>query len=155
MIKGIKGFTLIELVTVIIILAVIGVIIAPKFSNDGFKESADLTNFLVNIKFVRGKSMVEGGGWNIQINLASKNYGIYNNQGSLAELPNGSKNPVKVNQSISYISSDTLTDNKIYFNNLGQPTLSDNHSDLIKHKITINIDGRNVFIEPYSGGIYE
>ena len=155
MIKNCKGFTLIELVTVIIILAVVGVIVAPKFSNDGFKESADIADFLVNVKFVRGKSMVEGGGWSFKISSTNRNYEIYDNDGNLAELPSGDKNPVKVTQSISYITQDTLVNNRLYFNSLGQPSLSDNGSNLAKHKITINIDGKKVFIEPFSGGIYE
>ncbi len=155
MIKDKRGFTVIELVTVIIILAVVGVIVAPKFSNDGFKESADVTNFLINVKFARGKSMVEGGGWSFKINSTNRNYEIFDNDGNHAELPSGEKNPVNITQSISFSAQDTLVNNRLYFNSLGQPTLNDNGSTLAKHKIIININGKKIFIDPFSGGIYE
>ena len=155
MIKNSKGFTLIELVTIIMLLAVVGIIVAPKFSNDGFKESADVTNFLVNVKFARGKSMVEGGGWSFKINSTNRNYEIFDNDGNHVELPSRGKNPVNVTQSIIYIAQDTLVNNRLYFNSLGQPTLNDNGSILAKHKIIININGKKIFIDPFSGGIYE
>ncbi len=150
-----KGFTLIELISIIIILAVIGMFVVPKFFGNDFKKSADFTNFSVNIKYARGKSMVEGGGWSIKINSSAKNYEIYDNNNQLAELPSGDKNPVNVHNSISYTCLDTLNDDRFYFNNLGQPALSDNNSDLIRHRIIVEINGRKLNIEPFSGGIYE
>ena len=56
----VNGFTLIELITVIVIIGIISLAIIPKISITTFKESSDADIFLSNIRFAQHESMITG-----------------------------------------------------------------------------------------------
>ena len=143
------GFTLIELIIIIVLAGIISVFIIPRIDIGIFKESADIDQFISNVRFAQHKSMITGTKWRIKI-ISSKKYFIDNdtdNNNPFPKLPGGD-NPVEVNTSIS---SSGI--NEIYFDFLGRPVNSS--GNLIKTQIIISIGSENIVIEPYSGGVYK
>jgi MSHA pilin protein MshC len=150
------GFTLVELVIIILIVGIIAVVVAPRFTTSGFNESAELTEFIINAKYARHKAMVTGNLIGIKFD-SNKSYSIVDSAGDVINLPSSEKNPIEIKGSISYTvdSGQTLTNDTVYFNYMGKPLISTNNDDELTGIINININGFNVKIEPYSGGIYQ
>ena len=148
-----KAFTLIELIIVIVILGIIAVVVLPRVSFDGYKQEADATRFLSDIKYVQHKSMVVGSNWSIRFN--SNSYDLLDQDGNIAEMETGD-NPVKIKGTLSYTinSGQNLNNQKLYFDYLGRP-LVDNSGTLLTGKLKATISGYTIIIEPYSGGIYK
>jgi prepilin-type N-terminal cleavage/methylation domain-containing protein len=151
-IRNNTAFTLIEMIIVIVILGVIAVAVAPKASFDGYKEEADVTRFLTDIKYVQHKSMVTGDNWSIKLNTNS--YELLDKDGNLAEIETG-ENPVNIKGTLSYSidSGQNLIANRLFFDYLGRPLIDSNN--LLMGKLHIRISGYNLIVEPYSGGIYK
>lgn len=144
----VNGFTLIELITVIVIIGIISLAIIPKISITTFKESSDADIFLSNIRFAQHESMITGHNWRVKI-ISSKKYIVDNDSNDSNGLPHlpGGDNPVSVETSIS---GSPL--NEIYFDYLGRPV--DENGKLITKKTIITINKKRVIIEPFSGGVY-
>ena len=63
--KAVKGFTLIELVIVILILAILSVTVVPKFlSSNGFSEYAYRSDAIAKLRLIQIKAMQQTGGNN-------------------------------------------------------------------------------------------
>ena len=142
-----KGFTLVELIIIIVLVGILAVFVVPKIGIDTFKESADVDRFLSNVRYAQHESMITGQNWRIKI-LSSSQYIVDNDSddSTLPQLPDG-KNPVNVKTSISSSGA-----NEIFFDYLGRPINSS--GNLITTQTTILIQSVNVIIEPYSGGVY-
>jgi MSHA pilin protein MshC len=149
------GFTLVELVIVILIVGIIALVVAPRFTTSGFNEDADVTRFLINVKYARHRSMVTGNLFGVKFD-SLKTYSIVDSDGNTIELPSGDKNPIEIKGTITYSvdSGQSLTDNTLYFDYMGKPLVS-NTNDELTGKLNINISTFKVVIEPYSGGIYQ
>lgn len=142
-----KGFTLVELIIIIVLVGILAVFVVPKIDIETFKESADVDRFLANVRYAQHKSMITGHNWRLKI-ISSNEYIIDNdsNDSTLPQIPDG-ENPVKVNTSISSSGSD-----QIFFDYLGRPV--DSGGNLISSQTIFTINSQRVIIEPFSGGIY-
>ncbi|MEF3254446.1 MAG: hypothetical protein K6348_02600 [Deferribacterales bacterium] len=139
-----KGFTLVELVIIILLVGIIAMIVGPKVSIGDFKEETEKNSFIANIRYAQHKSMVVGGGWRVE--LGSKSYTIKDEEGKVVNLPGG-ENPV--NTSVGISSNYT----QFYFDYLGRPD-NDNDSkndNLINDNITITFGNGKVMINPAGG----
>ena len=148
--NSIKGFTLTELIVIIIIAGILALFIAPKLGINTFKESADVDNLLTIIRYAQYQSMVTGNNWRIKI-LSANAILVDNDSIDSNENPNlpGEDNPVKLNTSII---SNRM--NEIYFDWLGRPV--DSNGKLISTQINFIVNNsKTVIIEPFSGGVYE
>jgi len=148
--SSIKGFTLTELIVIIVIAGILALFIAPKLGINTFKESADIDNLITNIRYAQYQSMVTGYNWRIKI-LNSKTFLIDNDSIDSNENPKilGENNPVRLNTSIT-----SYNRNEIYFDWLGRPVNS--QGKLITTPINITIDNsKTIVVDPYSGGVYD
>ncbi len=144
-----QGFTLVEILIILALIAIVSMAIVPKIGMKGFKSIADADSFISYARYAQQESMVTGNNWRIIINSGAKQYILDNDSDDKNSLPRipGGDNPVSVNTSIS------STMNEFYFDYLGRPVTASN--SLITTEIKINIDSQIIIIEPYSGGIYE
>lgn len=150
-----SGFTLVELIIVIVLIGILSVVVAPRISIEGFDAEADITRFMINVKYTRHRAMVTGGDWGIILDTSNDRYTIIDDTGIAAQLPSGRDNPIVLSGDLSYTIAGGLINNTVFFNNLGQPTASVDNTDLLLNDITISIGVRNIIIAPNSGGIYE
>jgi len=136
-----KGFTLIELVIVIILVGIVAMVVAPKITTSDIEKNAEVVQLMSDIRYVQHKSMVTGGGKGILFTTHGYNFlGISDKEdiSGLSAITPPSQNP-------------------LYFDYLGRPD-TDNIStndNIITNKITITIGGKNIYIAPYAGGVYE
>ncbi|MCB4205312.1 prepilin-type N-terminal cleavage/methylation domain-containing protein [Deferribacterales bacterium Es71-Z0220] len=144
-----KGFTLIELIIVIILVGIISIYIAPKMTTKGFKEEAEVTRFMTHLRFVQHKAMVSGGLYGIEI--SGNRYKMLDNI-TVKRLPDADSDEVEVSQNLNMTNAE-ISDNKLYFDYLGRPIKSDR--SLITSTTIFNVNGKVLKLDPYAGGIYQ
>lgn len=151
------GFTLVELIIVIVIIGIIALVVVPKLSIDGFDDDAELTRFMTGAKYARHRSMVTGGDWGVVLNVGAGSYTVVDDTGAAAELPSGRANPTVLENglAVNIVSGQTLDNSAISFNSMGQPIVNTTANDLLTGQVQITIAGRTIIIEPNTGGIYE
>ncbi|MEC9493243.1 prepilin-type N-terminal cleavage/methylation domain-containing protein [Flexistipes sp.] len=136
-----RGFTLIELVIIIILVGIVAMVVAPKITTSDIEKNAEVVRLMSDIRYVQHKSMVTGGGKGILFTTHGYNFlGISDKEdiSGLSAITPPSQNP-------------------LYFDYLGRPD-TDNIStndNIVTNKITITIGGKNIYIAPYAGGVYE
>ena len=146
----VKGFTLIELVIVIVLLGVVSIYVAPKITLSGFKELSEVTKFRAHIRHAQHNSMTRGGFWGVGVDSTSKSYILYDNN-TATNFPDEKSSSGVVSEGIS-LSSSEIMDNRIYFDNLGRPVNSS--GALLTSTVQITVNGKVIKIDPYGGGIY-
>ncbi|BAI80714.1 hypothetical protein DEFDS_1246 [Deferribacter desulfuricans SSM1] len=143
-----SGFTLIELIIIIILVGILAIVISPKIEIGSFSEDTDIMQLYSDIRYVQHKSMVDGGGWSIKLDGTNKKYTIYDNNGNVANIPSVD-NPVKLKNKFS------SNINQLYFDYLGRPDsdTDSTNNNLLNTETTITLGNRKILIVPYSGGI--
>jgi len=135
------GFTLIELVIIIILVGIVAMVVAPKITTSDIEKNAEVVRLMSDIRYVQHKSMVTGGGKGIE--FTSNGYKFVK---------------IKDKENVSGLSAITPpSQNPLYFDYLGRPD-TDNistNNNIVTDKITITIGGKNIYIAPYAGGVYE
>lgn len=145
-----KGFTLIELVIIIVLLGIVSIYVAPKITTSGFKDLSEVTKFRAHIRHAQHNAMTRGGFWGVGVDSTAKSYILYDNNTPF-NFPDEKNSSVKVSESIS-LSSLEITDNKIFFDYLGRPVNSG--GTLLTSTTQITINGKIIKIDPYGGGVY-
>nr|WP_273266045.1 hypothetical protein [Flexistipes sinusarabici] len=132
---------MIELVIIIILVGIVAMVVAPKITTSDIEKNAEVVRLMSDIRYVQHKSMVTGGGKGILFTTHGYNFlGISDKEdiSGLSAITPPSQNP-------------------LYFDYLGRPD-TDNIStndNIVTNKITITIGGKNIYIAPYAGGVYE
>jgi len=145
-----RGFTLIELIVVIVLIGILSVVVGPKIFTSGYKASGEVAKFITVARFLQHKSMITGTKYGIKFEH-SRYCGIDVN-GNTVIVPSEDNPCISVSDSIS-AKEGSLPLKELYFDFMGRP-IRDNGS-LFDKEIVINIDGKMVYITPNAGGVYE
>lgn len=114
-----KGFTLIEMITVIIIVGALTAYIAPKFSRDDFELGSAKDELVEAIRYTQLMSMHQSSLDNYQIAISANGYRITQN-GTDVEDPYTGQSPFQRSWSTISINSPVT----ITFNSRGRPSSS-------------------------------
>lgn len=130
------GFTLIELVSVIIIIGVIAVSIAPRFTGTQFaqiniKNAAQLVKS--DLMYTQRKAMGEGTSYSVVFTSGS---GTYTRAGDTRKLTD-------LNPNLTVSTTTTIT-----FNSFGEP---DGKTGVTTITLSQSGSTQNVTVEPYTG----
>jgi prepilin-type N-terminal cleavage/methylation domain-containing protein len=150
-----KGFTIIELVIVIILLAILASYVAPRLDLGIFKQSGFEQLAMATIRFGQKQAMASGCDINVSINPASCTVqwnGTPALVGCLAlntPIPNpatGENNFCDPNDATPQDASDLPT--TIRFDNIGRPTATTGD-------LSIDLGSTTIIVEPETGFSYE
>ncbi|AEA34099.1 prepilin-type N-terminal cleavage/methylation domain-containing protein [Hippea maritima] len=143
-----KGFTLVELVVVIVLIGIVSIVVGPKIFTSGYKEKADLVKFITITRYAQHESMIKGGWYYIGFN--SKSYYVGNKSGQV-EVPGEEDKAISVQENISATYKNNPID-KVYFDYLGEPC--DNNLNPLDSDVVVKIDNKyTVTITPFAGGV--
>lgn len=132
----ITGFTLVELIVVILIIGILSISIAPRFFTVSSYENRKASDELLTaLRYTQQIAMARGG--DIQLNLQSDNYTIELTDGTDLRSPNGQSYP------IFFDGVTTSTPIIIVYDGLGN-RIPDNQLD-------INIGDQTIRIEQGTG----
>ena len=145
--KAIYGFTLVELIVVILITGILSVSIAPRFFSVTTYEDRKATDELLSaLRYSQQMAMNRGGG--IELILTANNFTVQLSDGTALRSPDGLIPYIK-----SFPNSITATPNTIRYNALGQPVNAVGAP--IAGNITININGSPaITIEENTGYVH-
>ncbi len=160
------GFTLIELIIVIVLISILSIIILPKIFTTGYKAKPEVTKLITQIRYIQHESMLRGGGYGLGIDSPNKRYFFfYGTPSSRIILPGEDSPYITVSDGIAAKNSLGNSITRIFFDDLGRPDIDNNSlnndemnfsdDNPYRYTITVNIDGLKVIIAPYSGGVYE
>ncbi len=144
-ISDIQGFTLVELVLVILLIGILSAYIAPRFELASFRDDTEASLFLSNLRYAQHRAMVTGGGWNLTFSGTS--YSLADETGAPQNFPDG--------RSTVNVTAITSTRSPLYFDYLGTPDNDTTGSNIneVSTQTLIIIGGQTFTIEPNTGGI--
>lgn len=125
-----QGFTLIELIIVIIILGILSVSVAPKFfSSKGFSEYAYRTDVIAKLRLVQTKAMQQTNtvSYCHQILITAKKLGTpddCDDSPSFAAIWQDSATKLQIDSNDNITFSSNITGNKFTFDSMGRPSCS-------------------------------
>ena len=133
--KQTSGFTLVELVVVILLIGIIGVVAGPRFVKTGiFAERRTADEILSALRFTQQMAMARGGG--IQLVLTGNRYTVEETTGTPLQSPDRSGAYSK--SLANGVTTNTIT---VAFDGLGQPVPNTDASIAIGSlSITIEAD---------------
>ena len=145
------GFTLIELIIVIVLIGILSIFIGPKIFTTGYKNKADVVKFITVVRYAQHESMIRGGGYYIGFNPNSY---YVDNGTSKVVVPGEKSENIPVAKSISARYRNRAID-KVYFDYLGEPCkIWRGKLRPLTDFVYVDIDGQTVVISPYAGGVY-
>ena len=138
----IKGYTLIELVIVILLIGILAAFVAPRIDLAGFRSAGFFQQALSSIRFAQKQAISTGCSVNVEIdtNGCSLNWSICAGGASIA-------NPASGNTNFCADSTPTGTVSPINFsfNRIGAPSAAQ----------SFGIDGRTITVEANTGFTHE
>lgn len=142
-----KGFTLVELITVIVILGILSVFIVPRFMDTAvFRESAAGSEIISAARYAQQLAMARGS--NHRLVIGANSYHVERNDGTPVTHPDGSGN---YNVTVNSVTLITATPT-IVFNPLGQASFFDaGGNPVAATSTTINGNSFTVTIERETG----
>ena len=148
-----KGYTLIELVIIIVILAIIGFIVVPKIA--GYSESIlerDAKRLKAYLTFAQELSMTRDQPYGLCFNTSSKTFSVNKTDCSSSNIIKSPENRgedliVTLDSDISISPSGTTS---VFFSKRGEPT-----PDGVTITLTYGSNSKTIKVEPKTGFVYE
>lgn len=114
-----RGFTLIELVILIAVIAIIAVSVMPKWTNFSLGLDVEAQRVQSDLRYVQAMSMSSGSRY-YWMQESSSSYSIHDESGSAVILPSGGS-VVNLSEGIIITSLTNLPNSLISFSSLGVP----------------------------------
>jgi len=140
--RAARGFTLIELILVIILLGTLSVTAVGRFNNHSFESAAVAAELISAIRYAQEMSMVNTGMDHYQVVIAADGYTVSQNGASIAN-PVSNESPYTSDWS-NVTLSPTMT---ISFDGLGAPSIVASQTI----SVTVGADSRDVIVEQVTG----
>ncbi|GEM_PF-6915606 len=150
-----SGFTIVELIIVIVLIGIVAIIVNSRISDISFfQTSADIDQLISHIKYIQHKSMVSGGCWRIEFNASTDSYSIYDKNGNSVKFPDKNSNSVNLETDFTITKGGSPLSSPIYFDYIGRPCEDNLCKNRTTSQIRITCGSSNILIEPHSGGVY-
>jgi MSHA pilin protein MshC len=144
-----NGFTLIEIIAVLLVLAILVAIAISRFSLGGYSDTAEINTLAQHIRLAQSRSLRQGGLWGIKFDAGNDAYWLFlvPNDGSKKQFPGQSASQVDVG-SLS-VSSGSI----VSFDQFGRPCSDNNASTQIANDLTISIGTKSLRVTKETGFI--
>jgi prepilin-type N-terminal cleavage/methylation domain-containing protein len=143
------GFTLVEMIVVIVLLGILAAVFIPRMGNDAVILSTQVEQFAADIRYVQSLAMTQG--WSgvaaaprhYRINYTATSYTFTDVSGVAVTHPSGAAGPIVFagGVSISPYPAPGLVNNVIAFDGRGTPYLDANASTPLASAATISLVG--------------
>ncbi|WP_462326105.1 prepilin-type N-terminal cleavage/methylation domain-containing protein [Desulfoplanes sp.] len=149
MYRKIDGFTLIEIIAVLVVLAILVAIAISRFSLDGYSDTAEINTLAQHIRLAQSRSLRQGGQWGIKFDAGSDAYWLFlaPDDGTKKQLPGQSLSQVNVG-SLS-VSSGSI----VSFDRFGRPCSDNNASSQIGNDLVVSIGTKSLTVTQETGFI--
>lgn len=137
-----KGFTLVELIVVILIIGILSISIAPRFfAVSSYEDRRAVDELLTALRYTQQMAMNRGG--NIRLVLTANDYTVELTDGTQLRSPDGSRHsscitPICYKKDLEGVSASATT---IVYDSLGRPNAGQ----------TITIGSKQIQIEAETG----
>ena len=117
--RCVKGFTLIELIFVILLLSIIGIVLLPQWTASSLSLEFEARRVLSDIRYVQALSMMSGQRYRF-VKLSSTSYQLTNESGTAVLLPSG-VTQITLPTGMTIGSLSNLPNNLVAFDSQGSP----------------------------------
>jgi prepilin-type N-terminal cleavage/methylation domain-containing protein len=142
-----RGFTLVELIVVMVVLGILAVVLVPRSNNPAIILSTQAEQFAADIRYVQSLAMTEG--WSgvaptarrYRVNLTATSYRFYDAGGVPVAHPSGTTGAISFagGVSISPLPPSNLPNNLVAFDGLGRPYTDAGAVTLLASTATISL----------------
>jgi prepilin-type N-terminal cleavage/methylation domain-containing protein len=148
-----KGFTLIELVVVLLLISILAAFMLPKLDLDAFRESGFVQQAMATIRY--GQKQAIGSGCQVNVSITATGCtlqwsGLPAGLGCLGAGTNLTNPATGLNNFCNNSTPESSADlpTTIRFDNIGRPTAT-------LGDLSLNLGSRTITIEPETGFAYE
>lgn len=141
------GFTLVELIVVMLVLGILAAVLIPRSGNDAMILSAQAEQFAADIRYVQSLAMTQG--WSgvpptarrYRINFTATAYNFTDVSGVAVPHPSGTPGSIAFTGgvSISPFPAPALPNNVVSFDGLGRPYTDASAATLLASTATISL----------------